>query len=389
MSIFEKRPDTDNTVQNNTVEEQNTPQDVITPKKNLRASKTTKNKRKKTNDKEVVDNSETSVLKIWVQPKWRMLKNWVDFISSWILPLDALLWWWYAVGKIVELAWWENVWKTTLVCKWWVEAQKLNKKFLFIDAENAMSDERLESLWVNIHKWFKMVKEDIVEKVFTEVKKWLDDWYKFIVIDSVWEMLASRESLDNSDPWTSPFMVKAKIISTALNQIKSYVYKEWAVLILINQYYSTMATYWDPKKTKWWDMIRYVSSQRLEFIWSNTKSKQIWDENNMTMQELKVNLVKTKCLHPINFGTTTLIIDYISGQIFEYTWLVIMLKAWDILKLEWKTYHYLWEEIWWAVKLKNWIIKNKEQVYSDIKSRYCDMWYERECFARNRAALPF
>ena len=78
--------------------------------------------------------------------------------------------------------------------------------------------------------------------------------------------------------------------------------------------------------------------------------------------------------------------EYSDGNVLEYTWFAQMLLAWDLLVVDWKTYYYLWEEIWSAQKLKNWIVKNREEVSEDLRNRFLDQWFERE---KPESSLPF
>jgi len=327
--------------------------------------------------------------KVWVKSK-NFLVNGEDFISTGILSMDAMMGWWYAMWRIVEVAWWNNVWKTTLVLKGALEAQKLGFHVLFIDAEKAMDEKRLVSLWLDLKK-LTLVTDDIIETWFQKIKDDIEKSKKpiFIIFDSVGEAQAHVDT--QGDVGESRMMARAKVYSVVLNQIKWCIRDSNSVLVLINQYYNTTATYGDNKTTKGWQMIPYVCSQRLELVWENTKSKQIKidGEEELAGQDILIRFVKTKVLNPVHKSEIKLSIRYIDWLILEFNWYLRMIKAWDLLKLEWGIYSYLWKEIWSLQKTKNWIVKNKAEIDIDLKARYTDTSYVREIFNKFKDLLPF
>ena len=212
---------------------------------------------------------------MWAKPgtlsvlSWHY-ESWVHFISTWILPLDALLGWGYRIGRIIEVAWWNNVGKTTIALKGAVEAQKLWYHVLFVDAENAMDEDRLLTLWLDLKKT-TLIKDDIIESWFAAIQKQVDSKKTFVIFDSVWEAQAHVDA--HTDIWETRMMKRAQVYSTVLTQIKKHIADSDSILILINQYYEAPTAFWDPKKTKWGRTIEYITSQRLELIWENTKSE--------------------------------------------------------------------------------------------------------------------
>ena len=75
-----------------------------------------------TEPKKKTTTKKTSV--VWVHPehikmfedlfwKWFVIDpNWmkIDKFSSWIVSLDWILWWWFPVGRIIEIFWQESSW---------------------------------------------------------------------------------------------------------------------------------------------------------------------------------------------------------------------------------------------------------------------------------------
>lgn len=332
-----------------------------------------------------------------------LYENGKEFISTWVISLDALMWGWYALGRVVEISGSNNVGKTTLVLRWILEAQALGMKCFFIDAENAMSRDRMTRIGIDDSKVELMVSH-VIEAIFEEIEKKLKDGYKFIVLDSVWVTMPSFDVA--TKPWEERMMGRSKVNSSVMKQIVPQLQKYNAVLILINQTYSSAEMYWPTKISKWGGQIGYSASQRLEVVGDNTASKQVsvvdgkeikaW-ENDAAWQKLKIRLMKTKVLNCINAWVVNLTMKYSDGQIAQFEWFIQMLSAWDILREgrpdfndeagnpQKSSIYYLNPysdmpvTIWGATKIRKYVIDNIEELKDELLKRCRSRTYERQC----------
>lgn len=303
--------------------------------------------------------------------EWFPILNYVEwYTSTGSIALDTVMWGWYKIWRIVELAWWESSGKTSLAFHGIREAQFAWMKCCFIDFERTFDESRAASCGVDISKLLIITPEHI-EWAFETIRKELENGYKFFVYDSVWVAMDSG-NIDN-DMWSESMMRRSKVNATALDQVIPLVHKNNATLILINQYYETTDKY-NKSKTKGGNKIPYVCSQRLELRrGTSIKSQVKWADGDSIGQSLNIKYKKCK----VGFGTPYSEIDVelmYSWILRDFSALMILLNNYYLLMKEGNTYYYMWEKIGTKAATIDYCKAHYKEFSKDLITLMTEIW---------------
>lgn len=200
----------------------------------------------------------------------------------------------YPVGKIIEIYGNESSGKTTLTLHAIAEAQKLNKRCLFVDIENSLDINYAKNIGIDIDKLLIAHPTsgeqtfDLIEYLIKENK------IDVIVIDSVAAMIPSQEIENNIND--QQMGLHARMMSKGLRRIQSLLLKHECTIFFINQIREKIGVFFgNPETTTGGKALKFYSTLRLEV----RKSDLIKENNDKIGIESKITIVKNKISSPL------------------------------------------------------------------------------------------
>jgi len=218
----------------------------------------------------------------------------IEVISSGSLSLDlALGVGGFPVGRIIEIYGPESSGKTTLALSAIAEAQKINKKCAFIDAEHALDPNYAAKLGVDLDEL--LVSQPDHGEQALEIAEMLvrSGAVNMIVVDSVAALVPKAEI--DGDMGDSHVGLQARLMSQALRKLTSTISRSNCILIFINQIRMKIGVmFGNPETTTGGNALKFYSSVRIDVRRVSTiKSK---DESVGNQTRFKV--VKNKVAPP-------------------------------------------------------------------------------------------
>jgi recombination protein RecA len=146
----------------------------------------------------------------------------------------------FPVGRITEISGMEASGKSLLACHAMKSTQEKGGIAVYIDTENAASEEFMKAIGVNVSKMLYLsmyTVEDIfdtIEQMIIEIRKKNPDILLTIVIDSIMGATTKAEKAIGFDKqgWNTS---KSIIISQAMRKITNYIGRHKVCLIITNQ----------------------------------------------------------------------------------------------------------------------------------------------------------
>lgn len=222
----------------------------------------------------------------------------VEFVSSGSLGLDIALGGGYAKGRIIELFGWESSGKSTLALHLSAEVQKLGKKVVYVDMENALDVYYAEAVGVNISfeedSNFILSQPDDGETAMEIVREFLkSEEVGLIVIDSVSALLP--KAVINGEAGDSKIGLQARLMSSMLPTLLKGAQKSGCIVLFINQLREKIGVmFGNPQTTMGGKALGFYASQRLEVA----RSGQEKDGDEVTANKTRVKVVKNKVAPP-------------------------------------------------------------------------------------------
>jgi len=193
-------------------------------------------------------------------------------------------------GRITEIYGDTGTGKTSLCLHTMVSAQKLGLGVLFIDAEHALSTERMTAIGVDGGKMvFSQPNsgEDALNLAEMAIRS---GKFALVVIDSVAALTPLVEI--EKDMGDSVMGVHAKLMSQSMRKLSSPVSKFNVAMMFINQTRANISGYGNPEVTTGGNALKFYSSLRLQMKFvgkiSNTQGERISGKYKMTVVKNKV-----------------------------------------------------------------------------------------------------
>lgn len=199
----------------------------------------------------------------------------------------------YPRGRIIEIYGPESSGKTTLALHAVAEAQKMNGKAAFIDAEHALDPVYARSLGVDVDEL--LVSQPDTGEQALEICEMLSrsGAIDIIVIDSVAALVPRAEI--QGEMGDSHVGLQARLMSQALRKIAGAVNKSNTCVIFINQLREKIGiSYGNPETTTGGRALKFYATMRLEV----RKGEAIKSGDETLGNRTKVKIVKNKVAPP-------------------------------------------------------------------------------------------
>jgi len=193
-------------------------------------------------------------------------------------------------GRITEVFGNEACGKTTLCLHAIAQAQKQGSNALFVDAEHALSPERMKTIGVDTSKLIISQPDsgeralDLVDMAARSGK------FAIIVVDSV-AALTPQVELDK-DMGDSVMGVHAKLMSQAMRKLTAPISKSNTALVFTNQTRSNIGGYGAAEVTTGGNALKFYTSLRLKMQFTgkieNPKGERISGKYKMTVVKNKM-----------------------------------------------------------------------------------------------------
>jgi len=212
-------------------------------------------------------------------------------------------------GKIIEIFGNEGCGKTTIALQTIKEAQKDQKRCLFIDAEHALNMSFVKNIGIDASKLLVFSPnsgEQVFELLEQVIKNKMVD---LIVIDSVAAMVPEVEMINKIGD--QQMGAHARLMSKGLRKIQTLLGDSDITIIFLNQVREKIGIiFGNPEITTGGKALRFYSSVRIEV----RKSELIKDGLDKIGIKIKTNIIKSKLSAPMK----TAFVDIYFSSGFDY-----------------------------------------------------------------------
>jgi len=205
-------------------------------------------------------------------------------------------------GRISEVYGGEGMGKTTMCLHTIAQAQKMGLGALFIDAEHALSYERMKAIGVDTGKMI-FNQPDSGEKALEFVEMAVrSNKFGIIVVDSVAALVPQAEI--EKDMGDSVMGVHARLMSQAMRKLAAPVSKSNTALLFTNQTRSKIGGYGAAETTTGGAALKFYASLRLRMSYvgkiENSKGERISGKYKMMVVKNKLAVPFKEALFEIN-----------------------------------------------------------------------------------------
>ncbi len=272
----------------------------------------------------------------------------------------------YPRGRIVEIYGPESSGKTTLALHAIAEAQKMNGKAAFIDAEHALDPVYAANLGVNVDEL--LVSQPDTGEQALEICEMLarSGAIDIIVIDSVAALVPKAEI--QGDMGDSHVGLQARLMSQALRKIAGAVNKSNTCVIFINQLREKIGiVYGNPETTTGGRALKFYATIRIEVRRGEAIKKGDETLGNRT----KIKIVKNKVAPP--FRKAEFDIMYGEGISISGDVLDVAVEN-DIIDKAGSWYSYHGERIGQGRENVKIYLQNNEEILIEIKNQIVEIF---------------
>jgi recombination protein RecA len=247
------------------------------------------------------------------------------------------------VGRITEITGMEASGKSLLAAHLLANTQKKGGLAVYIDTENAMNEEFLRAIGIDISKLLYIQLEtvedifEVIENIILKIKESDKDRLVSIAVDSVAAATTKVEQAQDYDKegWATS---KAIVLSKGMRKITQLIGRERVALIFTNQLRQKLGVmFGDPWTTSGGKAIQFHASCRLRLKAAGQIKAKIAGKEQTIGIKTKAVVVKNRMGPPLR--TAEFNIYFESGIDDTGSWLQVM-KDYNLLKQggSWYTY---------------------------------------------------
>jgi len=216
-------------------------------------------------------------------------------ISSGSPYLDWAIGGGWPLGRTIELYGPYSSGKSLIALKTIAEAQKLDKKCVYLDAENAFDPKFATLLGVNI-KDLVISQLTAGEQIFDIVDMLLQSEVAIIVVDSVASLVPQYELDESIEKQT--MALQARLMSKAMRKLTGKAARNKTLIFFVNQIREKIGAYGNPEITSGGRALGFYSSLRVEV----RRGEILKDQKKVIGQQVKFKVVKSKVCQPWRDG---------------------------------------------------------------------------------------
>lgn len=285
-----------------------------------------------------------------------------EWISTGILPLDAILGGGIPVGRCTEIYGDESTGKSLLADHIAAEAIVAGADVIYADSEAAVSLPMIKAVGVDTSKLIYFIPETM-EEVFTTFGVAIDirDPNDKIPLVLIWDSVAASATRAEMDKEYGKHHMapQARIMSASLRKMTASISKKNIAVVFINQTRSKIGVLFGPSKdTTGGKALKFYTSIRVELahkgkIWHKTKDKK--DPDAVIGVMLQAQTVKNKVCPPYKYCRLPVYFDFgvddaaATLEFLKLKSIITTTGAWhecEALKLEKKFQASDWQDIY-------------------------------------------
>lgn len=201
----------------------------------------------------------------------------------------------WPLGKTIELYGPYSSGKSLIALRTIAQAQKLGKKCVYLDAENAFDPNFAKLLGVNT--------DDLVisqisagEEIFDIVDILLESDVAIIVVDSIASLVPKYEMEESIEKQT--MALQARLMSKALRKLTGKAAKNKTLIFFVNQIREKIGSYGNPEITSGGRALGFYASLRVEV----RRGDFLTDNKKKIGQTIKFRVTKSKICQPYRDG---------------------------------------------------------------------------------------
>ena len=195
-------------------------------------------------------------------------------------------------GRVIELFGSEGACKSSIALTAIVSAQREGALCAYIDAENALSEDFMEKLGVDLSRLL-ISQLNMTEDIFDMINLLIDSKIRIIVLDSIASMCPKAELNGDFGDWT--IGLNARLIGQAMRKLVEKIKSTQSVVIFINQVRENVGVmFGNPETTPGGRAIKFAASVRLK----TTQASMIKENNETVGINVRMYVAKNKVAWP-------------------------------------------------------------------------------------------
>lgn len=282
------------------------------------------------------------------------------------------------VGRITEITGLEASGKSLLAAHILANTQKKDGLAIFIDTENAINEQFLEAIGIDLDKMLYVQTEtvedifEIIESVVTKVRESDRNKLVTIVVDSVAAATTRVEQAADydKDGWATS---KAIVISKAMRKITQLIGRQRVCLVFTNQLREKLGvSFGDKYTTSGGKALQFHASCRLRLKAVGQLKSKIGSREEVIGIKTKAQVVKNRMGPPLRTAEFNILFQ--SGVDDISSWIDVM-KDYNIIKQAGAWYTYVNEETGEEIKFQS---KDFEEKILNVDN-YKTAIYDKMC----------
>ena len=201
----------------------------------------------------------------------------------------------FPLGRTIELYGPYSSGKSLIALRTVAEAQRIGKKCVYLDAENAFDPKFAKKLGVDIDK-LVISQISAGEEVFDIVDMLLESDVAIIVVDSVASLVPKYEIEESIGKQT--MALQARLMSKALRKLTGKAAKNKTLIFFVNQIRESIGKYYNPEVTSGGRALGFYASLRVEV----RRGEFLTCNKRKIGQQVKFRVTKSKVCQPYRDG---------------------------------------------------------------------------------------